>query len=240
MKRQFQYSLSTLLLSLLLTGGCVTKKLEDRVDALEKRVEALEKKPSMAQRPQMPPAKEKAYQIPVGNSPILGNKNAEISVVIFSDGQCPFCKGADELLRQASDDPELKGKAKFVFKNFPLSFHQNAKPAAKAALAARDVAGGSQGDAKFWAFMQKVYSDQQNLTEENFKKWAKELGLNEVKFAEVLKNNDGKYDTFIQADIDLGTNQAQVRGTPSIYVNGWELRERSVQGIKNLIKEKNL
>lgn len=240
MKNLIRYSFSAAIFSLLFTAGCTNKKTDERLEALEKRVEELEKKPSVAQRPQAPPAQEKAYQIPVGTSPVLGKKDATVSVMVFSDGQCPFCKGADDLLRQASNDPELKTKVNFVFKNFPLSFHQNAKPAAKAALAARDAAPSGQGDAKFWAMMEKVFSDQQNLTPENFKKWAKEIGVNETKFTEVLKNNDGTYEKTIQADIDLGTNQAQVRGTPSIYVGGWELRERSVQGIKNLLKEKNL
>lgn len=240
MKNLVKYSLGVALFSLVFTTGCVTKKLEERMDTLEKRVEELEKKPSAAQRPQMPPAQEKAYQLPLANSPVMGKKDAAVSVVIFSDGQCPFCAGADKLMREAANDSELKNKVNFVFKNFPLSFHQNAKPAAKAALAARDVALNGQGDAKFWAMMEKVFSDQQNLTAENFSKWAKEIGLNQVKFEETLKKNDGAYDKSIQADIDLGTNQAQVRGTPSIFVGGWELRERSVQGIKNLLKEKNL
>lgn len=235
MKNLVKISFSAILMSTLLTLGCTNKKTDERVDALEKRVEELEKKPAMAQKPQMPPAQEKAYQLPVGTSPVLGKKDATVSLVVFSDGQCPFCAGADTLLRDAVKDPELKDKVNVVFKNFPLSFHQNAKPAAKAALAAKE-----QGDDKFYAMMEKVFANQQNLTPENFKKWGKEIGLNMPKFEASLKNNDVKYEEVIKADIDLGTNQAQVRGTPSIFVGGWELRERSVQGIKNLLKEKNL
>ncbi len=219
---------------LMAIAGCSNKKMDERMEALEKRVEALETKPAVA-RPAMPPAQEKAYEIPVGTSPVLGKKDAKVSVVIFSDMQCPFCAGADGLLREAVKDPELKEKVNVVFKNFPLSFHQNAKPAAKAALAARE-----QGEDKFWAMMEKAFANQQNLTPENFNKWAKEIGLNQAKFGASLKNNDGKYEEMIKADMDLGTNTAQVRGTPSIYVGGWELRERSVQGIKNLLKEKNM
>lgn len=235
MKNLVKYSFSAILMSTFLTVGCASKKVDERMDALEKRVEELEKKPALAARPQMPPAQEKAYQLPVGTSPVLGKKDAAISVVIFSDGQCPFCAGADTLVRDAVKDPELKDKVNVVFKNFPLSFHPNAKPAAKAALAAKE-----QGDDKFYAMMEKVFANQQNLTPENFNKWAKEIGLNDAKFQKALKDNDAKYEEVIKADIDLGTNQAQVRGTPSIFVGGWELRERSVQGIKNLLKEKNL
>lgn len=235
MKNLAKYSLGALLLSTLMTTGCTSKKMDERIEALEKRVEELEKKPAMAARPQMPPAQEKAYQIPTGISPVLGKQDASVSVVVFSDGQCPFCAGADTLLRDVVKDPELKDKVNVVFKNFPLSFHQNAKPAAKAALAAKE-----QGNDKFWAMMEKVFANQQNLSDDNYKKWAKEIGLNVPKFEKDLKSNDGKYEEAIKADMDLGTNTAQVRGTPSIFVGGWELRERSVQGIKNLLKEKNL
>lgn len=235
MKNLVKYSFSAVLMSTLLTVGCANKKADERIDALEKRVEELEKKPALAARPQMPAAQEKAYQLPIGMSPVLGKRDAAVSVVIFSDGQCPFCAGADTLVRDAIKDPELKDKVNVVFKNFPLSFHPNAKPAAKAALAAKE-----QGDDKFFAMMEKVFANQQNLTPANFNKWAKEIGLNDAKFQKALKDNNDAYEKVIQADIDLGTNQAQVRGTPSIFVGGWELRERSVQGIKNLLKEKNL
>ncbi|MBH1988746.1 MAG: thioredoxin domain-containing protein [Myxococcaceae bacterium] len=235
MKNLTRISLATLLISSIALVGCNNKKIEERLGSLEKRLEELEKKPALAARPPAPAAQEKAYQLPVAHSPVLGKKDANVSVVVFSDGQCPFCAGTDTLLREVVKDPELKEKVNVVFKNFPLSFHPNAKPAAKAALAASE-----QGGDKFWKMMEKIFANQQNLNEENFKKWAKELGLNLTKFEKSLKDNDGKYEEMIKADMDLGTNQAQVRGTPSIYVGGWELRERSVQGIKNLIKEKNL
>lgn len=234
MKNSLGYGLTLALTAVLLTTGC-NNKLSERVEALEKRVEELEKKPMAAARPQMPPPQEKAYEIPVGMSPVLGKKDAPVSVVIFSDTQCPFCAGADSLLREVVKDPELKEKVNVVFKNFPLSFHENAKPAAKAAMAARE-----QGNDKFWAMLEKLFANQQSLTGDNFKKWAKEVGLNVSQFEKSLKDNDAKYEEFIKADMDLGTNKAQVRGTPSIYVGGWELRDRSVQGIKDLLRERGL
>ncbi|MBL4818968.1 MAG: DsbA family protein [Deltaproteobacteria bacterium] len=233
MKNSLKLGLGVALSGSLLLVGCTSSKTNERIEALEKQVAAIEKKLSPA-RPQ-PPTQDKAYKLPVGNSPVLGKKNAPVNVVVFSDGQCPYCAGADQLLRDAVKDPELKAKVNVVFKNFPLSFHQDAKPAAKAALAAKE-----QGEEKFWAMMDKVFANQRSLTPANFNKWAKEIGLNVTKFKEDVKKNDGKYEASIKADMELGTNSANVRGTPSIYVGGWELRERSVQGIKNLIKEKNL
>ena len=78
------------------------------------------------------------------------------------------------------------------------------------------------------------------LTAENFVKWAKEIGLDGAKFEKALKDNDAKFEAQIQKEMELGQKAAKVRGTPSIFVNGWELRTRSVDGVKQLIKEKNL
>jgi protein-disulfide isomerase len=213
-------------------GG--SKELVERIEKLEKKVEAIEKRPAAA--PARPPEAPQtaAYAIPVTKEdPAMGAKDAKINVVIFSDFQCPFCARVDPMLRDVVKDPELKDKVNIVFKQFPLSFHQNAKPAAKAALAAHE-----QG--KFWEMSEKLYANQRELTPENFKKWAGEVGLNVAKFEADLKNNDAKYEERIKADQDLGSKEAKVRGTPSIYVNGWELKNRSVDGVKQVIKEKNL
>lgn len=215
--------------------ACTSPKvsdLEKRLEAAEQKIAQLEKRPAMPSRP-MPAPQDKAYNVPVGSSPVLGNPNAPVAITIFSDYQCPFCAKTDPLLAQAVKDPELKDKVKVVFKHFPLSFHPNARPAAKAALAA-----GEQG--KFWEMTAKLYDNQQSLSPENYSKWAKELGLNTAKFENDLKNNDAKYEDVIKNDSELGTKEASVRGTPTILVGGWELQERSVDGIKNLLKDKKL
>lgn len=218
-------------------GGGGSKELVERIEKLEKKVEALEKRPAGApNRPEPPPPQTAAYAIPNGDSPILGKRDAKVTVTIFSDYQCPFCARVDPMLREIIGDAELKDKVNVVFKQFPLSFHQNAKPAAKAALAARDVGG----DEKFWAFSEKLYAGQRELTAENFVKWAGEVGLDAKKFEKTLKDNDAKYEEAVKRDTELGSSAAKVRGTPSLFVNGWELRQRSVDGVKQLIKEKNL
>ena len=216
-------------------GG--SKELTERIEKLEKKVEALEKRgPATPPRPEPPPPQTTAYNIPNGDSPVLGKKDAKVTLTIFSDFQCPFCARVDPMLRDVVKDPELKDKVNVVFKLFPLSFHNNAKPAAKAALAARD--GG--GDDKFWAMSEKLYAGQKELSPENYSKWAGEIGLDVKKFEKALKDNDAKYEEIIKKDSELGANEAKVRGTPSLFVNGWELRQRSVDGVKALLKEKNL
>lgn len=232
MKRAVAISLLTTALFTLVACNKPNPELEARLAKIEERLDAMEKRPAMP-RPMMPPPQEKAYNVPTGSSPVLGNPSAPFSVVVFSDYQCPFCARTDDLFHSVVKDPDLKDKVNVVFKNFPLPFHDNARPAAKAALAAAE-----QG--KFWEMSQKLYANQQNLTPDNFKKWAKEIGLDTAKFEKDLKANDGKYEAAIKADMELGTTSANVRGTPTILVGGWELRERSVDGIKNLLKEKKL
>lgn len=238
MKRSLKISMLAASIAVFAVGCKNTDsvKTTEQIQALEKRVEALEKRPSFPQR-QMPPAQETAYQLPAGSSYILGNKSAPVTVTVFSDYQCPFCAKVDPIMAEIIKDPELKDKVNVVFKHFPLSFHKDAKPAAKAALAA-----GEQGHDKFWAMSNKIFENQGQgqFTQENFTKWAKAIGLNVAKFTADLKNNDAKYEEEIKKDMELGIKVANVRGTPSIYVGGWELRERSVDGVKNIIREKKL
>jgi protein-disulfide isomerase len=229
--------LSSLLL--VLAVSCAPKdqvqKMDEQMQALEKRIVELEKRPKGPAAPAQPAAQTAAYDLPIGSSHVLGVKNAPVTVTVFSDYECPFCSRVDPFLRDLVKDPDLKAKVNVVFKHFPLSFHQNAKPASKAALAA-----GEQGSDKFWAMSDKMFQNQRQLSPENFSKWAKEIGLDVTKFNNDLKNNDAKYEAAIKADTDLGVNNAKVRGTPSIYVAGWELRDRSVAGVKSVMQDKKL
>lgn len=217
-------------------GG--SKELTERIEKLEKKVEALEKRPAGKRgKRQPPPPQKEAYKIPIDTSrdATMGAKEAPVTVTVFSDFQCPFCARVDPMLQQVVKDPELKGKVNVVFKHFPLSFHKQARPAAKAALAAKE-----QGDEYFWKMGEKMLANQRALGDENFSKWAEEIGLDVKKFEQDLKNNDAKYEKQISEDMKQGTTVAKVRGTPSLFVNGWELRQRSVDGVKSLIKEKDM
>lgn len=219
-------------------------KLEKRIAIIEKQVTALAavKKPAAAANKEQ----LKAYDIPVGDSYVMGNTKAPITLVKFSDYQCPFCNRThDGFIEKIFEDKELKDKVKVVFKHFPLSFHKNARPASKAALAA-----GIQGHDCFWEMTKKLYDNQRTLTDDNFKKWAGEIkckknngtvsALDVKKFLADYKNKDSEFEKMIKSDMELGMKTAHVRGTPSLFVNGWKLSSRSVDGLKKLIKEKNL
>jgi protein-disulfide isomerase len=221
----------------------------ERIAKLEQRIELLEKRISATPSPQQPSAQAEqtqAYDIPIGNSYVWGNPDAPITLIKFSDYQCPFCdKAHATFVEKIFDDPQLKDKVKVIFKHFPLSFHKNARPASKAALAA-----GEQGHDCFWQMTKKLYSGQRELTEENYKKWAKEIKctqkngvvaqLDAAKFWSDYTSKDAEYEKMIKDDIDLGMNKANVRGTPTFFLNGWKLGQRSVEAVKQMIEEKGL
>src|SRR2546425_3156581 len=96
-----------------------------------------------------------AARIEVGNAPVLGPKNAPVTIVEWSDFQCPFCGRVEPTLQQLRD--EYKGKIRIAWKNQPLSFHPNAMPAAEAAMAAHE-----QG--KFWEFHDALFKKQGQLS----------------------------------------------------------------------------
>jgi protein-disulfide isomerase len=113
-------------------------------------------------------------------------------------------------LKQLTQDPTFGKRVKVVFKHFPLGFHKEAMPAAIASMAAHQ-----QG--KFWEMADKMFANQRELTEDNFKKWAGEIGLDMAKFEAALK--DPAVAKLIQDDM-ADARKAGVRGTPSIYLNG--------------------
>ena len=114
---------------------------------------------------------------------------------------------------------------KVVYKNYPLPFHKNAMPAAKASVAA-----GNQG--KFWEMHDKIFEDYRNLTQANFEKWATEIGINLEKFKEDMQS------PATQAFITREMKQAQaggVRGTPTFFINGKKPSGRSFELYKQII-----
>jgi protein-disulfide isomerase len=209
------------------------RALEEKVQLLEKRIQALESKPAQRPGPNRPDP-ETRYDLPVGQSPVLGPKNAPVKITIFSDLQCPFCARVHPMLLDVLADRELKGKVAVVWKHFPLSFHKDARPAAYAAMAARE-----QSEEAFWTLIEGAYAQQRNLTSETFDQIASRAGLNLRKFERAYRNHRQRYDQIIEQDMALG-QKAKVRGTPSIFVGGYPLRQRSVEGVKAIIRERGL
>lgn len=171
-----------------------------------------------AQRPGRrpePPLEERiksAIEVPLNNAPVKGSENAPVTIVEFSDFQCPFCSRVVPTLKQIEE--EYKGKVKIAFRQNPLPFHQNAMSAAKAALAAKE-----QG--KFWEMHDALFADQRNLTEDNIRKIAEQIGLNVSKFESDWKSD--KFNAQIEEDIKFA-QQNGASGTPSFFINGVSLK----------------
>ena len=151
---------------------------------------------------------DKTAKIAAGTVPEYGPADATVTVVEFSDFQCPYCSLAANALTELK--PKYGDKVRFVFRQFPLSFHQQAHLAAQASLAAN-----AQG--KFWEFHDKLFANQKALERADLEKYAEEIGLDMDQFRKDL--DDGTYAKTVDADMALGT-EVFVSGTPTMFING--------------------
>src|SRR3954453_21422276 len=140
--------------------------------------------------------------------PAKGPANAPVTIVEFSDFQCPFCSRLTPTLKAVEE--KYGNKVRLVFRQYPLPFHQNAEKAAEASLCAAD-----QG--KFWELHDAMFGNQGELGVDQLKAKAASLGLNADKFNKCL--DSGEKAAAIQADIKAGS-AAGVSGTPAMFING--------------------
>ena len=158
--------------------------------------------------PPRPPVSSEIYRIEIGKAPRKGGKAPKITLVEFSDFQCPYCSRAkdtlDDLLNIYKDNLAI------AFKHFPLPFHEQAMPAAIAAVAA-----GQQG--KFWEMHDKLFANQEKLDEASLATYAQEIGLDLPRFKASLASSETR------AVVEVDMKQAEqfgVEGTPSFFLNG--------------------
>ncbi len=155
------------------------------------------------------------------NDHILGDKNAKVTIVEFSDLQCPFCRQfAEATLPSIKQQYIDTGKARLVYRHFPLDFHPASKPSAEALECA-----GEQG--KFWQLHDKIFAEEakkgQGTIEygkPDIKRWALGLGMNAIQFNKCLDAD--KYAGRIEADTNYGASIG-VSGTPAFFINGKRL-----------------
>ena len=159
-----------------------------------------------------------ALVINTDDDPSLGSEDTKVTVVEFSDYQCPFCR-----IFWKEVFPELKekyidtGKVRFVYRDFPLEFHPAALISAQAAECADD-------QNKYWEFHDKVFGEQEKLGEgtisytiNDINKWASEISVDLDEFNECL--NSEKYKEEVQKDYNDGVKYG-VTGTPTLFING--------------------
>ena len=148
------------------------------------------------------------YTINIAGSPTRGPADAEITLVEFSDFQCPFCKRVGPTLEQV--EKTYGKKVKVVFKHLPLSIHPKARGAHIASEAAH-----AQG--KFWEMHDKIFENQRQLSDANYEKWAGEIGLD----LEQFKKDRVAAATKKRVDRDVSEAGALgVTGTPGFFING--------------------
>ena len=159
-------------------------------------------------------------EIPVvtADEHIRGDKNAPITLIEYSDFQCPFCKAYHPTVKQVMD--QYKGKVRWVYRHFPLSFHPNAEPAALASECASE-----QG--KFWEFADALFANQDSLGDDFYKKLAADNKLNLNKFNDCVSS--GKYLEKIRTQAQDGGN-AGVTGTPGSFLISKEGRATPITG----------
>ncbi|MGM0575736.1 MAG: DsbA family protein [Myxococcota bacterium] len=142
------------------------------------------------------------------DAPSKGPANAPITIIEFSDFECPFCsRVGDPLKKLQARYPE---QVRIVFKHFPLNFHDNAQKAAEASMAAH-------AQDRFWDMHDIMFQNQKSLGVPQLKVYAKQLGLDVEKFEQALDSDE--YADEVKADVAEG-RRVGVRGTPSVYING--------------------
>jgi protein-disulfide isomerase len=142
------------------------------------------------------------------SDPVAGPADAPITMVLFSDFQCPYCQRLEPIL--ATLQERFRGQLRLVWKDFPLPIHRDARAASEAARCA-----GEQG--AFWSYRDRLFENQSDLGELQFRTLAATIGLDERRFADCLASN--RFDAFIEATIAEG-RRLGVNSTPTMFING--------------------
>jgi protein-disulfide isomerase len=154
------------------------------------------------------------YKVPVGSSPVLGNPNALVTIIEFSDFQCPFCSRVEPTLKAVRD--KYGDKVRLVWKNEPLPFHNRAEPCAEAAMEVR----AEKGDKGFWAMHDALFADQKAQADDDLVKYATDAGASGDKVRAAIANHTHKNE--IDADNEVSQDY-QAQGTPNFFINGRHL-----------------
>jgi protein-disulfide isomerase len=165
-----------------------------------------------------------AFSIATDDQPAQGNPKAVVTIVEFTDFECPSCAKQHPVLERIVS--EFKDQVRLVVRDFPLSQHANARQAAEAAEAARE-----QG--KYWEYVAVLFRNQSALGVEKLRQYATDLGLDRAKFDASL--DSGKFAEKIQRDVFDG-RKLGISGTPTLYINGKRIADNSYESMKSAIE----
>lgn len=156
---------------------------------------------------------------------VLGSAGAKITLIEYSDFECPYCKNFDVVMQQVMKD--YAGKVKWVYRHWPLSFHANAQKEAEASECAYELGGNT----KFWQFADAIYkrttANGTGFALTDLPKLAVELGLNQAKFETCL--NGGKYKSYVEQQA-TDAQASGISGTPGLLIMGGKDGDQLVKG----------
>ncbi len=156
------------------------------------------------------------------NAPILGNPDAPVTLVEFSDFECPYCSKVKPILvKLLAANPE---KIKIAFKHLPLGMHKQAQPAARAAIAA-------QKQGKFWEMHDELFKIKK-MSSQTIEAAAVKIGLNMEQFN---KDKDSNETRQLLAKDMFEAQQADITGTPTLFIDGIRVQNRTPQGMQAMI-----
>ncbi|HEY9402858.1 MAG TPA: thioredoxin domain-containing protein [Pyrinomonadaceae bacterium] len=173
----------------------------------------------------LPAPESPVLQIATDDQPMKGNPAAPVTIVEFTDFQCPSCAGAHPVLEKLV--AEYGDRVRLVVRDFPLEIHEHAAKAAEAAEAAR-----AQG--KYWEYAGLLFANQKALSVDKLKEYATQVGLDRQKFDAAL--DSGQMADKVQRDLMDGIRLG-VSGTPSFFVNGRVANDRTYEGLKAAIEK---
>jgi protein-disulfide isomerase len=165
------------------------------------------------------------YSIATDDQPAKGNPKAAVSIIEFTDFQCPSCAQTQPVIERLTN--EYGDRVRLVVRDFPLSQHPNAHKAAEAAEAARE-----QG--KYWEYAALLFRNQSALEVDKMKEYASRLGLDRAKFDAAL--DSGRFVDQVRRDM-LDGERLGVNATPTIFVNGRRVSDRTYEGMKAVIED---
>lgn len=156
------------------------------------------------------------YRVPVDGSPIDGPKDALVTLVVFSDFECPYCQRAENTVRALRK--RYGNDLRVVFKHAPLPFHRNARPAARLAV----LAQAKKGDAAFYDAATRLFAQRAELGPSAFLQIGASLGLTEAEIEQATLGELPFVEAQLTRDADL-VEDLEVRGTPHFFINGHRL-----------------
>ena len=169
----------------------------------------------------------KVYDIDISDSMIKGNPEAKVTIVEFSDFQCPYSQKFHPIIMDVTRAyPE---DVNYVFMSFPLSYHKQSKPATKALLVAKQ-------HGKYWEMLDLIFQNAKDLNDDKYKELAMQLGIKEDVFVQKLQEQDDQFEQRIQEDIAIA-GKTDVGGTPTFFVNGKRTTARTVEDFKKQIDQ---